>query len=215
MSETAGTITAHSALVFLLATWPRRLAVGLLLLVPVLVTALGGFRTADPPPRDVAAGDPVDTGAYLAVPHYYFVSDAVDAYGLEDGQTWVGVVVDLTNQGERPISITFDDETFRLPASWVPENDGPAEVLRLDTASDVGQVQPGLRYEVALLWPTTAVANPPSELSLTMHRTIYREFNIEPGSFAWFSTEDSFDVALPIGDAPSQILDEDLLEDEE
>lgn len=210
MSE-AGEITARTALTFLLATWPRRVLLALLLLVPVVVAASGGFREADPPPREVDPEVVTDTGSYLVVPRYYFVSDQVDAYGLEDGERWVGAVVQITNQGTEPISVTFNDETFELPDA-VP-NDGfvdPHEVMRLDTGASLSEAQPGLTYEVALLWSTTGMQDPPQELTFTMNRTRWTEWSIDAGYYTWRSTGDSYDVTLPLGEVPESIvLDEE------
>lgn len=205
----AGAITAQTALAWLLASWPRRIALAVLLLIPVLVLALGGFRPADPPPRDVAVGESTDTGAYMVVPHGYFVSDQVDAYGLDDGQTWVGVVVDLQNQGPEPIYLTFDDETFRLPEGIAVDDGGPYEALRLDTSTSLGDAQPGLTYPVALLWRAPAGTDPAPELTMTMNRTIRTESNLEAGYYLWRATGDTSDVALPQVDVPAQILAEE------
>lgn len=205
-----GTITARTVVGFMLATWPRRLALGLILLLPVVVAALGGFRVGDPPARAVAAGVPTDTGAYVVVPHAYFVSDALDAYGLDDGERWVGVLVELTSRASAPIYLTFDDETFRLPGS-VPVTGTPHayEALRLDTGRPLGDVQPGVSYEVALLWRTTGMQEPPPDLTLTMFRTAQRELSIESGYYLWRATEDSFEVTLPLAEAPPSILEEE------
>lgn len=205
-----GAITARTAVAFLLATWPRRVALALLLLVPIVVAAVGGFREAELPPRTVEPEVVTDTGAYLVVPRFYFVSDQVDAYGLDDGERWVGAVVQITNQGTEPISVTFSDETFVLPES-VRSRDraSPQEVLRLDTGGSLGEAQPGLTYEVALLWTTTGLEQPPADLTLTMNRTRWTEWSIEAGYYTWNSTGSSYDVALPLGDPPAQILEEE------
>lgn len=209
MSE-AGAITVRTVGAFLLATWPRRVMLGLVLLAPVLVAALGGFRTAEPPPRTVDPEVVTDTGAYLVIPRYYFVSDRVDAGSLDDGERWVGAVVQITNQGPEPISVTFSDETFELPESVPNERSaGPYEVLRLDSGEYLGNAQPGLTYEVALLWRTTGLAEPPHELTLTMNRTRWTEWSIDAGYYTWRSTGDSYDVALPLGQAPVEILEEE------
>lgn len=206
----AGAITARTAVVFLLATWPRRVLLALLLLVPVVMAAAGGFAKADPPPSSVEAGVITDTGAYLVVPRFYFVSDQVDAYGLGDGERWVGAVVQITNQGTEPISVTFSDETFELPDSVPNENSRyPYEVLRLDTGGSLGEAQPGLTYEVALLWRTTGLADAPPEMTLTMHRTWWTEWSIEEGYFTWRATGDTYDVTLPLGELPDQIREEE------
>ena len=205
----AGAITARTAVVFLVATWPRRILLALVLFVPVVVGAVGGFQRADPPPRGVEAAVVTDTGAYLVVPQYFFVSDQVDA-SLDDGERWVGAVVQITNQGTTPISVTFSDQTFKLPGS-VPNEGGanPHEVLRLDTGKYLGQAQPGITYEVALLWRTTGLQDPPAELTLTMNRTAWTEWTIEAGYYTWNTTGHSYEVALPLGEAPASILEEE------
>ncbi|MCK0112092.1 hypothetical protein MWU75_08085 [Ornithinimicrobium sp. F0845] len=205
-----GAITARAMLAFLLATWPRRVVLSLVLLVPVVVAAVGGFGPADPPPREVEPGTVTDTGAYRVVPRSFFVSETVDAGSLEEGERWVGARVQITNQGTQPISVTFDDPTFELPAD-VP-NDGspnPYEVLRVDTGARLGSAQPGVTYEVALLWRTTGLQDPPAELTLTMNQSAWTEWNIEAGYHTWRATADAFYVHLPRGEAPASILEEE------
>lgn len=203
-------ITARTALAFLLATWPRRVLVSLVLLIPVAVAAGGGFHPAAPAPREVRAGAAIDTGAYLVVPRSYFVSEQVDAGSLEEGERWVGAVAQITNQGSEPISVVFSDPTFELPGD-VPNDSfaNPHEVLRLDTGSRLGSAQPGLTYEVALLWRTTGLQEPPAELTLTMHQTVWQLWNIEAGFHSWRATPDSFDVNLPLQEPPDSILEEE------
>lgn len=204
-----GGITARTALAFLLATWPRRLLLSLVLLVPVVAASLGAFRPADPPPREVEAGAVTDTGAYHVVPRSYFISDRVDAGSLEDGERWVGALVQITNQGSVPISADFSDQTFELPADVSTDRANPHEVLRLDTGSRLGYAQPGVTYEVALLWRTTGLADPPDELTLTMNETAWTQWNIEAGFHTWRATPDALSVDLPLSAAPASILEED------
>ena len=211
MSE-PGEITARAALAFLLATWPRRILLSLLLLVPVVVAAAGGFRTAEAAALPAEAGTPTDTGAYRVVPRSYFVSDRVDAGSLDEGERWVGALVQITNQGTEPISVTFSDQTFQL-SDEVPTDEGsnphPYEVLRVDTGSRLGWAQPGVTYEVALVWRTTGLEEPPAELGLTLNQTYWRQWNIEAGFASWGTTGDSFEVLLPLGETPESILEEE------
>lgn len=205
-----GQITARAALAFLLATWPRRLLLSLVLLTPVLAAAAGGFRAADPPPSTVAAEAVTNTGAYRVVPRSYFVSTQVDAGSLEEGEQWVGALAQITNQGTAPISVDFSDPTFELPADVrTDEEVNPVEVLRVDTGSRLGWAQPGVTYEVALLWRTTALADPPAELTLTMNDTAWTEWNIEAGFHTWRATPHANQVSLPLAEAPVSILEEE------
>lgn len=208
MTEPGG-ITARTALAFLLATWPRRLLLSLALLVPVVAAASGGLESADPPPREAEPGAVTATGAYQVVPRSYFVSERVDAGSLEDDERWVGALVQITNQGSEPISADFSDPTFELPAEVSTDRVNPNEVLRLDTGSRLGYAQPGVTYEVALLWRTTALADPPDELMLTMNETAWTQWNIEAGFSSWRATPRSLDVSLPLVDAPAAILEEE------
>lgn len=209
MTEPGG-ITARTTLAFLLATWPRRLLLALVLLVPVVVGATGGFDTGDPPAREVEAGEATDTGLYTVVPRSYFVSEQVDAGSLDDGFRWVGAVAQITNQGTEPVNVTFSDPTFELPAE-VPNDSfaNPHEVLRLDTGSRLGSAQPGVTYEVALLWRTAGLQQPPDELILTMHESAWTQWNIEAGQHTWRATPHSYDVPLPLADPPESILEEE------
>lgn len=208
MTEPGG-ITARTALAFLLATWPRRLLLSLMLLVPVVAVASGGLQPADRPPREVEPEAVTDTGAYRVVPRSYFISEQVDAGSLEEGERWVGTLVQITNQGTEPISADFSDQTFELPDAVSTDRANPNEVLRLDTGSRLGYAQPGVTYEVALLWRTTDLAEPPDELTLTMNETAWTQWNIEAGFHTWRATPDAFYVHLPLGDAPASILEED------
>ncbi|WP_114907911.1 hypothetical protein [Ornithinimicrobium murale] len=205
-----GAITARTALAFLLATWPRRLVLSLLLVIPVVLAASGGLGAAEPPPREVEPGTLTDTGAYRVVPRSYFVSERVDAGSLEEGELWVGALVQITNQGTQPISVDFSDQTFEL-TDGIPTDDrlNPTEVLRLDTGGRLGWAQPGVTYEVALLWRTTALADPPAELMLTMNETAWTEWTIEAGQHTWRATANAFHVRLPLGEAPAAILEEE------
>ena len=209
MTEPGG-ITARTALAFLLATWPRRLLLSLVLVAPMVVAAAGGLEPAAPPPRQVQAEAVTDTGAYHVVPRSYFVSERVDAGSLEDGERWVGALAQITNQGSTPISAAVSDETFELPDD-VPNDSfaNPPEVLRLDTGSRLGAAQPGVTYEVALLWRTTGLEDPPSELTFTMRETAWTQWNIEAGFSSWRATPRSVDVSLPLVDAPAAILEEE------
>lgn len=204
-------ITTRTALAFLLATWPRRALVSLVLLLPVAVAAGGGFRAADPPPREVPVGAVTDTGAYLVVPRSYFVSEHLDAGSLEEGERWVGAVAQITNQGSEPISVVFSDPTFELPSAVPNDSFGnPHEVLRLDTGSRLRSAQPGLTYEVALLWRTTGLQEPPPALTLTMNQTAWQRWNIEAGFSSWRATQDAFEVNLPLQEPPDSILPEEV-----
>lgn len=209
MTEPGG-ITTRAVLAFLLATWPRRLLLALLLLAPIVVTAAGGLRPADPVLRAVEAGSVTDTGAYAVVPRSYFVSDQVDAGSLDEGMRWVGVLAQLTNQGTEPISVTFSDQTFELPDE-VPNDSfaNPHEVLRLDTGGRLGSAQPGVTYEVALLWRTSGLEDPPADLVLTMNQTAWTRWTIEAGFYSWRATPEAYDVRLPLADAPTSILEEE------
>lgn len=205
-----GAITARTALAFLLATWPRRVLAAVLLFVPVIVGAAGGLGSANPPARTGAPDEVTDTGVYHAVPRSYFVSDQVDAGSLEDGERWVGAIVQLTNQGTEPISVAFSDPTFELPDE-VPNDSfvNPHEVLRLDTGARLGSAQPGVTYEAVLLWRTTGLEDPPAELTLTMRETAWQLWNIEAGYWSWRATPETIDVVLPRTEAPADILEED------
>lgn len=209
MSE-PGEITARAVLAFLLASWPRRIVLSLVLLLPVMVAAGGGLLPAEPPTRHVAPGVVTDTGAYRVVPRSYFVSDRVDAGSLEEGVRWVGAVAQITNQGAEPINVTFGDATFELP-DHVPNDSvaNPHEVLRLDTGTRLGSAQPGLTYEVALLWRTTGLEDPPAELPLTLRETAWTRWSIEAGYFSWRAQPDASEVRLPLVEAPESILTEE------
>ncbi|MFV0426558.1 MAG: hypothetical protein ACK5KU_05920 [Beutenbergiaceae bacterium] len=102
----AGAITARTVIGSVLATWPRRIVVGSLLLIPVLVVVLGGFAFANPHSQDIPAGEAVDLGPLIIRPTAFFVSAETNRFDLEywGAQAYLGVLVEvenLTDSGHR------------------------------------------------------------------------------------------------------------------
>lgn len=203
VSTSPGSITVGSAVVALLATWPRRILVGSVILIPMIVWAAGGLRPAEIEPRSAPLGESIDTGAWDLVLRSAFVSDQLDVSGLAEGEHWVGVVATFTNQGMDPINPTFSDPTFELPD--VPnESVNPYEVIRLDLGRRLSDAQPGLVYDVALLW--RASAPPPGETILvSVQETASVEMAIQPGYFLWRGTGQELQAQVPVGPVPASI----------
>jgi hypothetical protein len=212
----AGAITARTLMTVLLATWPRRLLVGGLLLVPVIVAALGGFGTTEPRSFEASAGEDIDLGPLIMRPLAFFVSDETQRSGLDfvDGaEAWLGVVVEVENTTETHIPLTFPG-----PASDALTPQLPADVLlsSLTVASDairvadgtVGTVAlPGVRTQVALLWPISdPAAVPDDELDAVMTESLWT-FGPMSNEEKWMSLGDTWHVALPRTELPPAMFE--------
>lgn len=207
----AGAITVRTVAVFLLATWPRRLVLGLILLIPCIVITLGGLRPAPPIEYDIAAGETVDTGPLTVRPTAFFVSDEVQrsTLGYHDGAVaWVGVVVEVDNVTTEQIPLDFpgaasdavvpvlDDGVLIDTGSSVPD-----VVLRLADATSSPRVLPGVPSELVLLWPLSDADAVGDELvvTLTEQEWVYRVLSGEEG---WLSLGERWRMELPRIDLP-------------
>lgn len=197
----------RSALRSLVRTWPRRIAIALIALVLVLVTALGGFRTVElPPPPQLAAGEAFDVGPAEMHASSFFVSDRVLPHMLPDGaQGWIGVLVDLT--------VHAADE-WNPPAEVfsVPELADGAEANYAAITQDgslLVQLEPDVPQQVAMLYPvpdTTAVGD---EVELAV-RTLYQQRSFFEGTVRWYTDDVGATVRLPRNDdVPPALIDED------
>lgn len=216
----AGAITVRTVLTLLLATWPRRLVLGGLLLVPVVVAALGGFGNAEPRSFDVAPGQDVDLGPMLVRPIAFFVSDETQRTTLEitDGaQAWLGVVVEVENLTEEAISLTFpgpasDALVPQVPAgTLVADRSVPHAAYRVDDGTMGSRALPGVRTQVALLWPITEAEAIGDVLPATMTESLWT-FGPMSNENQWMSLGDVWNVELPRTELPPALFEpeEDL-----
>ncbi len=216
----AGAITVRTVLALLLATWPRRLVLGGLLLVPVVVGALGGFGTAEPRTFDVAPGQDVDLGPMVVRPIAFFVSDETQRTTLEitDGaEAWLGVVVEVENHTEEAITLTFpgpasDALAPQLPAGTLVTGASVAkEAYRVDDGTMGSVALPGVRTQVALLWPITDADAVPDVLPASMTESLWT-FGPMSNEHQWMSLGDVWHVELPRTELPPALFEpeEDL-----
>lgn len=215
MSTTAGEITARTVLVFALATWPRRIVLGTLLLIPVLVAVLGGFGTAPVESHEVEPGRPVDVGAMVLTPTAFFVSDEVERTFLEvkEAEAWLGVLVQVDNTITSTIPLTSDraasdalspalDADLTTAVSWTYAD----TVLRVADASPGDRALPGVVSEVALMWPITDADAVGDSLDITMTESMLT-FSLMSQENVWMSLGDIWTTTLPRVDLPPTLFE--------
>lgn len=215
MSTQAGEITARTVLVFALATWPRRIVVGTLLLIPVIIAAFGGFGGAQAESHAVPPGRPVDVGAMVVTPTAFFVSDEVERDMLEihDADAWLGVVVEVDNLTTETLSLTTSrgvadavspalDESLTTAVSW----SYPDTVLRVADATIGDHSLPGVTSEVALMWPITDADAVGDTLDVTMTESELT-FSLMSQEDVWMSLGDVWTTTLTREDLPSSLFE--------
>lgn len=191
----------------LVRTWPRRIVLGVLVLVPALVAALGGFRTVElPPPPQIAVGESFDLGPAVARADSFFVSDQVlTSFLPDDAQAWVGVIVEL--------ELAVDDEWF-IPGEVFTlagvADEGFEHAVLISDDSLLSALKPGVPHQAALLFP---VADPESvgdtvQLGLT---SLYEMRSFLEGTMRWWAEEEpSAYVEVPRDDdVPPALVDDE------
>ena len=211
----AGAITARTVLTVLLATWPRRLVVGGLLLIPVVVAALGGFGRTEPRSFEATVGQDIDLGPLTMRPISYFVSDETQRSELEyvDGATaWLGVVVEVENTTENQIPLASpgpasDAMRPQLPAGVLLSSVSVAsEAIRVADGTIGSTALPGVRTQVALLWPISDPAAVPDVLDAIMTESLWT-FGPMSNEERWMSLGDKWHVALPHSELPPALFE--------
>ena len=170
----------------LVRTWPRRVALSVLVLVPALVAGLGGFRTVElPPPPQVPAGEPFDLGPAAVRVESFFVSDQVLTGMLpEDAQGWVGVLVELTVHADDEWSLP--DDVIAVPTLPGGERVGYGVITQDD--SILTRLGPDLPQLVALLYPVADLGAVGGELQVDL-RTLTEERSFFEGTMRWYPGE--------------------------
>lgn len=211
----AGAITTRVVLTVLLATWPRRLLVGGLLLLPVIVAALGGFGRAESRSFDTVAGDDVDLGPLIIRPISFFVSDETGRSTLEysDGaEAWLGVVVEVENTTDTSISLTFPGPASEALSPQLPDGvlvdvlTVPSDARRVVDGTPGTRALPGVRTQVAMLWLISDASAVPTVLSATMTEQLWT-FGPMSNEERWMSLGDTWLVELPQTDLPPAMFE--------
>jgi hypothetical protein len=214
VSTEVGAITARTAFVLLLATWPRRIVLGVILLVPMLVALLGGFGRAEPRSYDLAPGEWVDLGAYSARVESSFVSDEVLTLFLDDevpDDAFFGVVLEMVNTERNAVSPQYDFGTFvpRLPEGVLGRTSGPDYAMLVSDGSLGAPLMPGLTTRVAMLWTVPDVTQLPDgdiAIDLTASELTYSLMGDED---RWLSLGDVWTVTPPRTAPPETLIDEE------
>jgi hypothetical protein len=215
-------------------TWPRRIALAVVLGLVAGTAAAGGFAqhvAAEAGPAHAAAGEPVPTGPFDLTVRSWSVTDTVQVSALEDSgaDAWLVVVVGALDTDREPrrldrTAVTLPDELpGGLALAGDAEADRPDPTLLVRDASVYPVLQPGLPEDVALLWPMTvpegwaeagdggaadaAVLRTPDEpLTVTLPTFRYRDMTVGGGR-RWAETGTVVLVDVPPGDVPPSIVD--------
>ena len=211
----AGAITARTVVTVLLATWPRRLLVGGLLLIPVIVGALGGFDRAEARSFEATPGEDIDLGPLTMRPISFFVSDETQRSGLEyveGAQAWLGVIVEVENTTENQIPLAFPGPASDAMQPQLPEGVLLSELSVADDAIRVADgtsgrtALPGVRTEVALLWPIADPTAVPDVLEAIMTESLWT-FGSMSNEERWMSLGDEWHVSLPRTELPPAMFE--------
>lgn len=198
---------AGSGLRSLVRTPLRRVLVGVGVLVPVLVIALGGFRTVELPPHPhLDPGESFELGPAAVRVDSYFVSDRVMTGMLPDGaQGWVGVLVDVTVHIEDEWNPP--NEVFAVPALEAGEAVEYFVIAQDDSL--LVHLEPDVPQRLALLYPVSDTSAVPEQLDLHL-RTLYHQRSLFEGTMRWYPDEVAASVALPRTDeVPPALVEED------
>src|SRR5690606_12828068 len=206
-------------------TWPRRVALGVVVGVVAGTVAAGGLArhvAADAGPARAVAGEAVATGPFDVTVRSWTVTDAVRADDLEGAgaDAWLVVVVgaDNADRESRRLDRTAVTLPDALPGGLAlagdAEPDRPDPTLLVRDASAYPLLQPGLPEDVALLWPVTLPdaegadldGGPDEPLTVTVPEFRYRDMTVGGGR-RWAETGDVVLVDVPPGDVPPGIVD--------
>lgn len=210
-----GAITARTVFTLLLATWPRRLVLGGLLLIPVLIAALGGFGQAEPRSFETQPGEQVDLGPLAVTPVAYFVSDETQRSSLdfvEGAEAWVGVIVQVENLTDSSISLAFPGPASEAVMPWLDADVLLSDVtvatlaVRVADGTSGDHALPGVPTEVALLWPVADAGAAPETLAVTMTESLWT-FGPMSNENRWLALGDRWTAQLPRTELPPAMVD--------
>lgn len=200
----------RGVLATLAGTWPRRLAIAALALLPVVVAMVGGFATVPlAPPRQVPPGELVQLGPYDARVESFFVSDRVRVSSLPEGaDAWLGVVVELTVTGTA--EEYYLPTTIQLPPSQQVLGSGaPDTEILVRDGSMLFRLLPGLPERVALLYAVPDGEAVGDELTLALH-SMYSDESFLFEEPSWYEDEAVGTVTVPRDDfLPAVLIDEE------
>lgn len=205
-------LTTRAMLAALIKTWPRRVVLGLVLILPLVVALLGGFATV--PPRQVELvehGEAIETGVYTIRVDHYFVTDQIHQDNLPEGATaWLGLVLEAVNPNAE--QVRFERQGLALPEGLVvgaqDRHPEPEYALRLDDGTRDDTFAPAVPVRLAVLWPVTGVQDVPQELELTFS-AMERSWSEVRSGYAWYQVGLLARQLVPRQDGLPAVLVED------
>lgn len=168
-----GDISVRQLIGWLVATWPRRVLIGMLVVVPLVVGLVGGFAPA--PVRDLPdlpAGEPIAVGPYDLALETYFVSDQVHTRYLPEGaEAWLGLVLTARGTHTEAVSMNRQVTTFPEGLGIITLDEDVAhpnhsEVVRIDDGRLAARFAPGLDVQVVSLIAVSDAEAIPDEITV-------------------------------------------------
>lgn len=184
------------------ATWPRRIALAVPVVLVVVVAVLGGFARVEPrAPTAIAVGESVELGPYTVSVDSFFVAAEIEgAYLPDDAEAWLGLVLDLTPTVSEAVLV--QDETFIwLDVPEVVNSGRPEQTNLLRDGTHVVRLSPGMREQVAVLWGISAPDVAGTELDLALY-SMTQEESFTLGGLAWYTDDLEGVVSVPRGELP-------------
>lgn len=210
-----GAITARAVAALLISTWPRRIAFGLILLLPAVVITMGGFAKTDGNTNVVSAGTSVDLGPITVRPISFFVSAQTNRSALEywDGSdAFLGITADVENNTDEPISLDFPGPASGMAVPVLADGqeqtgfDVPNVVVRSIDGTGGDQLLPGVPDQVVLLWPIADSDTIGDTVTVSMTESIFT-YGFVSQEDRWLSIGDELLVDLPRIDLPAALYE--------
>lgn len=212
MATIDGEFTVRHAITAAVATWPRRVLLGVVIVVPLLLGLAGGYAPA--PQRDLPPIQPdqtVQIGPFDLALHEFFVSDEVNVRALpEEADAWLGVV--FTATGTHTAAVPFHQYALTFPEELglineVSQVNPPhREMLRLDDGTGYYRIEPGLQARVVSLFPITDAHDIADTLTLAV-TDLESSWSFLLETESWYERERVGHVTLPRTRVPEHLVE--------
>lgn len=180
----------------------------------VLLAATAGFGGLQPQtsdgPEQGAPETAYDVAPFeITVERSRWTTELPGVYLGHEGDRWVAVVATVRNTSDAAVlsshlanALTLDgldgarvvdDEVGVRSSAWV----------LLEDASALNPIQPGLEYEVAVLFEQDGSQPPPTEVTVRLQQHTWRPGSLD-GYETWWEPTTTVEVAVPVTQAPDE-----------
>ncbi len=205
-----GELTPRQLLNWLVATWPRRLVLGALVVVPLVIGLLGGFApTPEQELRTFEHGETVDMGPYDLTLHDYFVAEELELHNLpEDSTAWLGVRATIEgNSNER---VDYKRTLSLLPQEVadvvVNSAEPPQPAVQSMANRNVSYFYADMPVEVILLFAVDGTEAVDEDITMDLVSGV-RLWSMMLESYSWYEGAPLGSVTIPrVDEVPEAFL---------